>query len=145
MTKWIFRQYLGDLIPDDLAETMKAKGMKPPAPVPALDNSGNCSVLEVDEAGEVVGTVALVLPVREAKRGQGHKLEDPERDARAHLIAAAPEMLSMLKWLEEITVYPERNCSCHLSPPCNDCVEYGAIREAMENTRALIAKAEGKS
>jgi len=27
---------------------------------------------------------------------------------------------------------PERNCRCHISPPCNDCVEYGALREASD-------------
>jgi len=25
---------------------------------------------------------------------------------------------------------PDANCSCHISPPCNDCVEWAAIREA---------------
>lgn len=25
---------------------------------------------------------------------------------------------------------PNANCSCHISPPCNDCVEWAAIREA---------------
>lgn len=25
---------------------------------------------------------------------------------------------------------PDANCSCHISPPCNDCVEWWAIREA---------------
>lgn len=128
MTKWIFRQYIGDLIPDDVAEMMKAKGMKPPAPVPALDNAGNCSVFEVDDAGEVVGTVALVRPVLEPKRGQGHKLEDPERDARAHLIAAAPELLESLK----VLVF-------------QSTMEGGPMLSVIEAANAAIAKAEGKS
>jgi hypothetical protein len=25
---------------------------------------------------------------------------------------------------------PKANCYCHISPPCNDCVEWAAIREA---------------
>lgn len=33
--------------------------------------------------------------------------------------------------LENIDTPPERNCSCHISPPCNDCVEYGGLREAI--------------
>ena len=85
--------------------------------------------------------------------GEGNELEGenyitvhgPNQEANARLVASAPEMLSMLKWLEEITDVPEAHCSCHIAPPCSDCVEYGAIREAMKNTRALIAKAEGKS
>ncbi len=24
---------------------------------------------------------------------------------------------------------PEKNCSCHLAPPCSDCYEYGLTRE----------------
>lgn len=24
---------------------------------------------------------------------------------------------------------PEKNCSCHLTPPCSDCYEYGLTRE----------------
>ena len=30
---------------------------------------------------------------------------------------------------------PDRNCSCHLHPPCSDCVDWGEIREAKENWR----------
>jgi len=85
----------------------------------------------VDEAGNLVATVPIMA--------------DNKALERLALITAAPAMLSMLKWLEEITDVPERNCSCHISPPCSDCVEYGAIREAMENTRTLIAKAEGRA
>ena len=35
---------------------------------------------------------------------------------------------------------PESNCSCHLSPPCRDCVEFGGIRELIaEGQKALAA------
>ena len=40
---------------------------------------------------------------------------------------------------------PERNCSCHISPPCNDCVDNSCLRETFENARAAIAKAEVES
>lgn len=36
---------------------------------------------------------------------------------------------------------PERNCSCHLSPPCNDCVDHGYAREVIENIRAATTQA----
>lgn len=32
--------------------------------------------------------------------------------------------------LDELLEAPDPNCSCHISPPCNDCVDYGAIRQA---------------
>ena len=35
---------------------------------------------------------------------------------------------------------PERNCSCHISPPCNDCVDYAGLREVFATARALLAK-----
>jgi len=37
---------------------------------------------------------------------------------------------------------PERNCSCHISPPCNDCVENSGLREAFEYAEEIIANAE---
>lgn len=33
---------------------------------------------------------------------------------------------------------PERNCSCHLSPPCNDCVDWSGSRESIRRARELI-------
>ena len=28
---------------------------------------------------------------------------------------------------------PNANCSCHISPPCNDCVDHGGTRELIEH------------
>lgn len=39
--------------------------------------------------------------------------------------------------LEELYA-PPADCSCHLSPPCSDCVEYAGIREAEEVARAAL-------
>jgi hypothetical protein len=36
---------------------------------------------------------------------------------------------------------PSPNCSCHKNPPCGDCVEYGGLREALANARALLKHA----
>ena len=33
---------------------------------------------------------------------------------------------------------PEANCSCHKSPPCNDCVEYSYVREIKEQVKAAL-------
>lgn len=41
--------------------------------------------------------------------------------------------------LERVQEPPEANCSCHLSPPCNDCIEYGGEREAFESAKDAIA------
>jgi hypothetical protein len=64
--------------------------------------------------------------------------------ANANLLSSAPDLLSALEFLCEITEPPpESNCSCHLAPPCGDCVEYGALREALAMAEASIKKAKG--
>lgn len=32
---------------------------------------------------------------------------------------------------------PAANCSCHISPPCNDCIQHACAREAWAAARAL--------
>ena len=69
-------------------------------------------------------------------------------DADAHLMAAAPELIaSVSELLEELesTPIPEANCSCHISSPCNDCVNYGRLREVIKSAYAALAKAGGRS
>jgi predicted ABC-class ATPase len=44
----------------------------------------------------------------------------------------------MQELIDRIEV-PEPNCSCHLSPPCGDCVDYGGIRETVDAAETLIA------
>ena len=45
-------------------------------------------------------------------------------------------------FMDVIDPPPERNCSCHISPPCNDCVENSGLREAFEYAERVIANAE---
>lgn len=33
---------------------------------------------------------------------------------------------------------PEQNCSCHISAPCSDCVEYAGLREAIADAESYI-------
>lgn len=60
-----------------------------------------------------------------------------------HEKAAAPAMRAALEALLEVSYAPEARCSCHLSPPCGDCVEFGATREAMDDARVALRKADG--
>lgn len=59
------------------------------------------------------------------------------REQNATLVAALELML------ERIAEPPEANCSCHISPPCNDCVDYYGEREAFEFAKSALASAEG--
>jgi hypothetical protein len=37
---------------------------------------------------------------------------------------------------EELVYAPEPNCSCHISPPCGDCVDYARVRELKAEWKA---------
>lgn len=52
---------------------------------------------------------------------------------------ATSGLVEALRGLMEVTEPPEANCSCHIAPPCSDCVDYAAVREAHEVARAAIA------
>jgi len=49
-------------------------------------------------------------------------------------LAAALQLL-----LERNDHPPKRNCSCHITPPCGDCVEWGGLREAIEEAEAALS------
>ena len=34
-------------------------------------------------------------------------------------------------------IVPDRNCSCHINPPCGQCVEFGQAYEAIESYKNL--------
>lgn len=58
-------------------------------------------------------------------------------------LEAADKRINQLRnsvelFLERADEPPEPNCSCHLSPPCNDCVDYGGLREAFSVGRELV-------
>lgn len=44
--------------------------------------------------------------------------------------------------LEATDLAPERNCNCtsHLAPPCGDCVEWAALREARQQAESVMAE-----
>lgn len=47
--------------------------------------------------------------------------------------------------LDCIEAPPEPNCSCHISPPCSDCVDHGSLREAITETKAAIEAINGRA
>lgn len=49
------------------------------------------------------------------------------------------DALAALEQLLDVIEYPpERNCSCHVSPPCGDCVNHGALRNAIAEAEAVL-------
>ena len=48
------------------------------------------------------------------------------------LISSMEEVVEMLPYI------PEKDCKCHISPPCSDCVENSGLREALAKYEASI-------
>lgn len=47
--------------------------------------------------------------------------------------------LALSEGVEYVEEPPEKNCSCHLAPPCNDCVDHSAVREFFIDARKALA------
>lgn len=62
-------------------------------------------------------------------------------EAANHRVAELEQLNTQLRCvgdeLYDLVQAPEPNCSCHLSPPCNDCVEHGGAREIKDKWKAL--------
>lgn len=41
--------------------------------------------------------------------------------------------------LKLIDTPPRRNCSCHIAPPCSDCVDYSYTREVLDQANDFMA------
>ena len=70
-------------------------------------------------------------------------------DMLADMAGVSPELITLQGenaalraalrgFMEAVDEPPNSNCSCHISPPCHDCVDYGALREAFANARAAL-------
>ena len=60
--------------------------------------------------------------------------------------AEIAELVGMVRYLnDEVEVPPDANCSCHISPPCSDCIDYGSMRELKNDAQKLLAKYEKES
>lgn len=49
---------------------------------------------------------------------------------------------SLLQWFVDESPVPEANCTCHINPPCADCVQFSAMRETIEDATAAIQEAK---
>lgn len=59
------------------------------------------------------------------------------------LTAARSVTVASEHLIEMVGHVPERNCSCHISPPCNDCVEWSALREAIQDVKDATNELNG--
>ena len=58
-----------------------------------------------------------------------------ENEALKAELALAKELLD--RWYNDSDI-PDSNCSCHISPPCGDCVNWGGLRETASETKKLL-------
>ncbi len=64
-------------------------------------------------------------------------------DALQSYAASIQSLRAALEDLMEVSdLAPEKNCSCHLSPPCNDCVEWSGLRDAIANAREVLLRVQ---
>lgn len=48
----------------------------------------------------------------------------------------------MEELLDYIDLPPDKKCSCFISPPCSDCVDYSHLRELLERAKTFIKSDE---
>lgn len=76
-----------------------------------------------------------------------HRFQESERktsalDGEAKMGANVTDMQAALElFLDRVEAPPEKNCSCFISPPCSDCVDYGGLREAFNSAHSAIRNA----
>lgn len=89
--------------------------------------------LHNDEAHVVVADTEVTAKINKAILSIAKDEISKLREQNRSLVAALELML------ERIAEPPEANCSCHISPPCNDCVDYSGEREAFECAKDALA------
>ena len=114
------------------------------------EKRGN-DLIKIDEQAERIKELEkkAELPMK-YKRMQFNAELQKEVEQQAAEISRLKEVLAKCKGslsngLEYIDEPPERNCSCHVSPPCSDCVDHSALREFFNDAREALAaiKEEG--
>ncbi len=48
------------------------------------------------------------------------------------------ELMALLEQAVGLIDAPEKDCRCHVSPPCNDCVEHGHARDICEKIECAL-------
>ena len=107
----------------EMIEQQRAAGIEPTR---VLTNEGQAVVMARE--GDDRERVALVDCQSDYKRGKGHVAECAERDANAHLIAAAPDLLEVLEMALKQSNCPGENCA----------IDWHGLAQA------VIAKAKGE-
>ena len=75
---------------------------------------------------------------REVKLARVEKERDALKAKLEHADTRIRRLETCVEDFLKLTEVPDANCSCHLNPPCGDCVEYGGIRDVRGLANALL-------
>jgi len=95
----------------------------------------------IDDSWKWLGmkpSAKLVWPIPSLVAPCDGQVPEPVKHVKEIRPLAALALAELFENLLEFVDIPERECRCHLSPPCNDCVEYSGIREDIEQAQELI-------
>jgi predicted nuclease with TOPRIM domain len=68
------------------------------------------------------------------------KAERAELLAKIEMLMNEASILrDLIKEMNDEINPPERNCSCHISPPCSDCVDHEHARELKARAESYIS------
>jgi len=69
-----------------------------------------------------------------------NEIEVMVHDTPTESIAEEPleEAKQVIQDLLDSFDIPEPSCTCHLSPPCGDCVDYSVVREVVAKARQYL-------
>lgn len=66
--------------------------------------------------------------------------------AESAIVSLEKQRDELIYLLEDVIEYvekpPTENCSCHISPPCGDCVDFSHLREVLRSAEIEIKKAK---
>lgn len=94
------------------------------------DDFGDYNILPGN--GESAAVAAVVSNLR----------PDDEVRANAAVVAASWQAIKALQLVcEMVERPPSSNCSCHIAPPCGDCVDYSGLREMFAVVDTAISAA----
>jgi hypothetical protein len=76
---------------------------------------------------------------REVAMVRAALIDSVSRDRHRLFLGKMARLRSSVEHLVECLPIPEAACSCHISAPCNDCTEYGGLREAVDEVKAVLS------
>lgn len=74
--------------------------------------------------------------IRAFIKGRYSEVTPASHDSLSSVIVWAEELLSAID-------IPEKNCSCHISPPCGDCEQFWNLREITKHLQDAIKDHRG--